>query len=167
MLFETERLVVRQLEADDLDALYAICGDAELMRYSGNGEPLSREDTRRWINVSRTNYQVKGYGCSAVIDKTSGEFIGYCGLVYAPGSTQVELIYALKKAYWGQGYATEVAGAMLEYGFAEYGLKNIAASIDPANAASIRVVQKLGMKFLRNTVDEDGLPVVWYRIDRA
>jgi [ribosomal protein S5]-alanine N-acetyltransferase len=166
-LFETARLIVRQLQQDDLDDFYAICGDAELMRYMGNGEPLTREDTQRWIDVSVKNYQTRGYGCFAVIEKASGAFIGYCGLVYAPNSTQVEIIYALMKAYWAQGLATEVARGMLGYGFAQYGFDSIAASIDPANVVSIRIVQKLGMKFLRETFDEDGLPTVWYALEKA
>ena len=69
VIFETERMLVRQLQADDVDSLYAITGDTELMRHMGDGQPLSRELTAKWVEVSINNYATKGYGCSAVIDK--------------------------------------------------------------------------------------------------
>ena len=78
VIFETERLLVRQLNADDVDNLYAITGDAELMRYVGDCQPLSYELTAKWVDVSINNYATKGYGCSAVIDKRDGAFIGFC-----------------------------------------------------------------------------------------
>lgn len=166
-ILETERLIVRHLQADDLDEMDAICGDAELMRYVGDGQPISREQAQKWIEQSLENYRKRGYGCSAVIDKSDGSFIGYCGLVYAHGSDDAEIIYVLKKAYWGRGLASEVASAMIEYGFTEHGLKRIIATIDPANLGSIRIVEKTGMKYLQNRLDENNLPEVVYVIERA
>lgn len=166
-LFETPRLIVRQLNLDDVDNLYAITRDAELMRYVGNNQPLSRELTQKWIDVSINNYQTKGYGCSAVISKADGEFIGYCGLVQSADvkpPQEAELIYALKKSHWGQGLATEVAGAMLAYGFKQCGLKRVVATIDPANTGSVHVVQKLGMTYYKSEADEFGLPTDFYEV---
>lgn len=167
VIFETERLLVRHLEPDDVDNLYAITGDAELMRYVGDSEPLSRELNVKWIEVSINNYATKGYGCSAVIDKRDGAFIGFCGLVrseFAEPPDDAELIYSLKKAYWGQGLATEVAGAMLAYGLGKCGLKRIIATIDPANSASIRVAEKIGFYYVRTEWDADGLPTHVYEL---
>jgi RimJ/RimL family protein N-acetyltransferase len=169
LILETPRLMVRQLRDDDLDNLYAITGDAELMRYVGDNQPLSREDTARWIAVSQANYRGQGFGCSAVINKAGGDFIGYCGLVYTPHTEkphEAEIIYALKKDYWGQGLASEVAGAMLAYGFRQQHLTRIIATVDPENAASVRILEKLGMTYVRTDVDEHNLPTAFYALGR-
>ena len=166
-IFETERLLVRHLQADDVDNLLAITGDAELMRYMGDGKPLSRELTAKWIDVSINNYATKGYGCSAVIDKQDGAFIGFCGLVrseMAEPPDDAELIYALQKPYWGRGLTTEVAGAMLAYGLRKCALKRIIATIDPANTPSIRVAHKIGFEYARTEPDSDGLPTQIYEL---
>jgi RimJ/RimL family protein N-acetyltransferase len=164
-ILETERLIVRYLKSDDLDDLYAITGNAELMRYVGDNNPISREQTQQWIDVSIENYRSKGFGSCAIIDKASGDFCGYCGIIYAPGCEDPEIIYAFKKAYWGKGYATEVAHAMLDYGFRQLKLPRIIATIDPDNTPSITIVQKLGMHYLRFELDEHGLPTHVYALD--
>lgn len=167
IMFETDRLLVRHLKADDVDNLYAITGDAELMRYMGDGQPLSRELTATWVEVSINNYATKGYGCSAVIDKRDGSFIGFCGLVrseFAEPPDDAELIYALRKPYWGQGLATEVAGAMLNYGKQICNLKRIIATIDPSNTASIQVAHKIGFCHTQTVSDSDGLSTYVYEL---
>ncbi len=165
IIYETERLIVRQLEADDVVNLYSVTSDPELMQYMGDGQPLSYELTAKWVDVSINNYATKGYGCSAVIDKRDGTFIGFCGLVrseFAEPPDDAELIYALKKIYWGQGLATEVAKAMVDYGYKSCGLRRIIATINPENSASIKVVNKIGFVFSRNEPDSDGLPTHIY-----
>ncbi len=167
LIFETERLQVRHLTRDDSDDLYAVTSDVELMRHMGDGQPLSRELSDKWIDVSINNYATKGYGCSAVIDKREGAFIGFCGLVrseFAEPPDAAELIYALRKPYWGHGLATEVAAAMLAYGKASCKLKRIIATIDPANTASIHVARKIGFQHTKTVVDSDGLPTHIYEL---
>ncbi|MBV9957563.1 MAG: GNAT family N-acetyltransferase [Acidobacteria bacterium] len=165
-VLETERLVIRRLRASDLDELSALCCDAELMRYVGDGRPLGREQVQLWIERSLDNYARRGFGCMAVTEKSDGRLIGYCGLVYAPGSDEAEIIYALKREFWGRGLASEAARAMIAYGLNEHRLPRILATIDPDNLSSIRIVEKLGLKFLTRRVDEHGLPELVYAIER-
>lgn len=167
IIFETERLQVRHLTPEDGDNLYAVTSDPELMRYMGDGQPLSRELSDKWITVSMTNYATKGYGCSAVIDKRDGAFIGFCGLVrseFAGSPDDAELIYALRKPYWGRGLATEVARAMLAYGKQSCGLKRIIATIDPDNTASIQVAHKIGFEHTETVADSDGMTTHIYQL---
>lgn len=167
IIFQTPRTLVRHLTEADSDDLYAVTGDPELMQYMGDNQPLSRELSDKWIQVSIKNYATKGYGCSAVIDKRDGTFIGFCGLVrseLAEPPDDAELIYSFKKAYWGQGLATEVGAAMIAYGKATCGLKRIIATIDPANKASIRVANKIGFVYNRSEPDEHGLPTHIYEL---
>jgi ribosomal-protein-alanine N-acetyltransferase len=165
-VLETSRLIVRHFRADDLDDLYSICRDEELMRYVGDGKPLSMEQVERWIEKSQDNYRNLGFGCFAVTEKAGGKFAGYCGLVRGSEGDEVEIIYALKKEYWGSGLATEVARAMIAYGLDELKLNQIVATIDPDNASSIRIVEKLGMTFQQRRVDQHGLPELVYVISR-
>lgn len=165
-IIETERLIVRHLETNDLDAFFAICGDADVARYMDEGKPLSREMTQKWIEVSQNNYRTKGYGCSAVIEKTTGEFIGFCGLVHTPDvEGQIEIIYAFTPSRWGKGYATEVVKTMLEYGRNTLKLPRIVATIHPQNIPSQQVAEKAGMAYEKDSVDEDGIPTRFYVLE--
>lgn len=162
---ETERLRVRHLERGDVDALHAICGDEELMRYVGDSRPLRREDCERWIEISMRNYARQGFGNFAVDEKATDRMVGYCGLVRAPNRVEVEVIYTFLAEVSGRGYATEAAGAVLGAGFETFGLTEIYATIDPANAPSLRIVEKLGMRFVKEEID-DGVPILFYAKSR-
>ncbi|THU38204.1 GNAT family N-acetyltransferase [Niastella caeni] len=161
LIFETERLIIREVENADLDSLFAICGNDELMKYTDNGA-ISKELTKKWIEVSINNYATKGYGMSAVIYKANMEFIGYCGLVYSKDVNDYELIYAIRKEYWGQQLTTEMAAQMLWFGFETIKLKTIFTSIDPNNLASKKILLKLGFTELYTKDGEFGNPTIYY-----
>lgn len=166
-MFETDRLLVRHFNTDDLDDFAALCADPQVMRFVGDGTPLPRSGIEHWIAVCRRKYADRGYGTSAVFEKASGRFIGYCGVVRAPDNDFDELIYVYHVDTWGKGYATEAARAMLAYVFGRSTLDRIYATIHPDNAASINVATKLGLRFDHQEIDEDGTPVAFYVIDRA
>jgi ribosomal-protein-alanine N-acetyltransferase len=88
-----------------------------------------------------------GFGPWAVIHKDDGLLIGHCGLRYWPQTTDVEVLYALDRRYWGQGLATEGAVASLRYGFETLQLRRIIAAAFTGNAGSRRVLDKIGMRF--------------------
>ena len=160
-LFETDRLVVREFRPADLDDFAALCGDPEVMRYVGDGTTLDRAGVAHWIEVCQGKYRDRGYGTSAVFEKATGDFIGYCGVVRAPDRDFDEIIYVFTKSSWGNGYATEVGRAMLDHVFRISELAEIRATIDAANADSIKVAHKLGMTFAKR-VEEDGTEVDHY-----
>lgn len=162
ILFETPRLIVRQLQPDDVDAMFALYGDPTVVRWVDDGQPLSRELCAKWIEVSHNNYRTKGFGASAVIERATGAFIGCCGIVYAPGSSLPEIIYAFLPTHWGQGFASEVVPAMLTYGFNTGDLPEIYATLFPENLASVRVLRKAGMSWLRNEIEADGTVIAVY-----
>ncbi|MEZ4662585.1 MAG: GNAT family N-acetyltransferase, partial [Caldilineaceae bacterium] len=161
-LFTTARLLVRHFQPTDLDDFAALCVDADVMRYMGDGTLLPRAEVARWIDICQQKYAQRGYGTSAVFEQASGRFIGYCGVVRAPDHDFDELVYAYHVDSWGQGYATEAGRAMLDYVFAHSDLDRIYATIVAENAASIHVVQKLGMHFEKQVMDEDGVAVNYY-----
>jgi RimJ/RimL family protein N-acetyltransferase len=166
-VFETERLVVRWLRPDDLDDFAALCGDPAVVRYMDGGEPLSREQTRRWIDVSLANYRERGWGCFGVTAKPEDRLVGFAGFARPPDRPgAVELIYAFAPDRWGRGYASEVAGAMVAFGFDRCGMTRIEATVDPANGASKRVLAKIGMAYEGRKAAADGALTDYYAVER-
>jgi ribosomal-protein-alanine N-acetyltransferase len=165
-IIETERTYINQIKQIDLEALYSICGNAELMKYVGDGKPLSKEQTQKWIEVSILNYKLKGFGMYGVFSKDNDTLIGYCGLILSSDINDYELIYALDKQYWGKGLATEIANAVVKYGFEKLKLKTIFASIDPANKVSEKILLKIGFleKFRRE--DQFGLETIYFNLNQ-
>jgi len=154
-LIETERLALRRLTLNDLDALAAIYADEDVLAYEQTKEELE------WIiNIYYGQY---GFGLWATTLKETNEFIGRCGLLpwTIDGREEVEVAYLLAKEHWGRGLGTEAARAILAYGFGELHLSRLICLIDPANEASVTVAMKIGMS-LEREADIDGEPTLVY-----
>lgn len=156
-MFETERLYVRHFEPSDLDDFAALCADPEVLRYVGDGTTLTRDEVAHWIEVCGTKYATRGYGTSAVFEKATGNFIGYCGVVRASGNDFDELVYVFHRHAWGQGYVAEAGRAMLDYVFDRSQLTHIYATIDADNLASQQVAQRLRMRFDKEVAEPEGV----------
>ncbi|HEV3469756.1 MAG TPA: GNAT family N-acetyltransferase [Pyrinomonadaceae bacterium] len=147
---ETSRLRLRPFTPADLDALAAVAADPEVMRYIGDGRPLTREETEHNLRSIMDAYRRRGFGRWAMIEKAGGALLGYCGLTCPRESPGVELVYLMARRAWGRGLATEAARACLRYGFEELGLERIYALTMPGNERSRRVLERVGMRFLRD-----------------
>jgi ribonuclease HII len=141
---ETARARLRMFTLDDLDDLHAILSDPEVVRHVGTGLPITREETEAALKSIISHWERRGTGRWAVTDKASGRLIGWAGLRLLEGTPEV--VYLLTKDYWGNGLATEVARACLSYGFDRRHFGRIVAIAMPANLASQRVMEKLGMR---------------------
>jgi RimJ/RimL family protein N-acetyltransferase len=169
-IFTTRRLIGRHLQASDVDALFEVYGDADAMRWVGDGEPLAREQCVEWVAVSERNYRTRGYGMSALVERESGEIIGFCGLVHPAGQVDAELKYAFKRSRWARGIATEAAAAMLKYAQESLGLRHAIATTAPENLASQRVLSKAGMQPTPDCIEPDGTVIrcfAWYAPTQA
>ena len=167
-LFETPRLLSRHLTLSDTDAMLVIFSNPDVTKWMGDGTTLSRELCKKWVTVSLRNYETKGYGASAVIEKETGKFIGCCGLIHDPEhpeQQEPEIIYAFHPNFWGKGYASELVPAMLRYGLVECKLPCILATIDSENTVSQRIVEKAGMIFLSKEAESDGRFTMIYRTE--
>lgn len=144
---ETPRLLIRPFEKTDGDvaAMHALFSDPEVVKYIGGNldtPERTRERVMRWIGFQ----EELGYSCWAVIEKSSGEVIGDCGLSPLEyKGPEIELGYDFRRDCWGKGYATEAARACLDYGFKELKLDTIVAVVFRENVASCRVLEKCGM----------------------
>ncbi len=143
---QTDRLVLRALRADDLDAYAAMQSDPEVMRHLGLGVVRSREET--WIAMAQMlgQWQLRGYGIFALEDRASGRFAGRAGILHPYAWPEPELAYGLDRPFWGQGLATEAARAIRDWAFASFPLPRLISYVRPANAGSIGVLRKLGAR---------------------
>ncbi len=160
---ETDRLLLRMIRADDLDHLASLLSDPDVVKYVGDGKPTGREEAARALESIIKHWETHGFGRWAVVDKSTGEFIGFGGLRSLFGTPEV--VYHLAKAHWGKGYATELARAALRFGFQERGFDRIVAITKPQNAGSIHVMDKLGLRFVKHARYYD-IDVVEYEINR-
>jgi RimJ/RimL family protein N-acetyltransferase len=165
ILFETPRLLIRQLNPGDIDPMFTIFGNPVVTKWMGDGTALSRELCEKWIDVSLRNYETKGFGASAIVEKESGVFIGCAGIVYDAERQEPEIIYAFHPDYWGKGYASELVPHMLRYGFDQCHLPYILATIDSENKTSQKIIERAGMKLISTEVEPDGQNTLLYRID--
>jgi RimJ/RimL family protein N-acetyltransferase len=161
---DTPRLRLRQLREDDLDAFSRITSDPETMRYVG-GAPLSREEAWRSIGYHLGHWKIRGFGLWAAEEKRSGALVGRIGLYQPEGWPGLEVGWLVDRARWGEGFATEGGGAALRHAFERLHPKRVISVIEPDNAASIRVAEKLGERLLRRQ-QLQGKPVLVYAIDR-
>lgn len=147
IIAETPRLILRHFHILDAAAMDRVHGDPEVMRF-GRGVQTS-EWVRQWLRGCLEDYYQKwGFGQWAVVEKTTRQVIGYCGLTRfddIDGQAETEIGYRLARAHWGGGYATEAATAVRDYAFDLLCLPRVISIIDPRNAASIRVAEKIGL----------------------
>lgn len=151
-ILETERLLLRTFKESDLDAMTAINQDPKVMQHFPS--LLDQEQTAKLIQKI-TNYQYKyGYSLYAVELKSTSEMIGFVGLLFrnkeefdAPFMPSTEIGWRLSSKQWNRGYATEAAIAVLEYGFNHLDLDEIVSFTVPANKASRRVMEKIGLHY--------------------
>ena len=149
MQLQTERLVLREFTWDDLDAVHAYESDPAVVMYVCYG-PLTKEECRRELafHIAHQTAQPRVFCHLALVLLSTEHLIGWCGLKLTnPSHQEGELGYALHRAYWGQGYATEAAQAMLAFGFHHLHLHRIVGTCHPDNRGSIRVLEKVGMSY--------------------
>ena len=156
VLFTTDRLRVRRIDAMDEPAMYAVYSDPVAAKFVDDGLPIERELVGPWIAKTQQNYATYGYGMSAIEWRDTGAVIGFVGLVHPGGQRETELKYALLQSFWGQGVATEVVHGMVAYARDELGLTDLIATVDPAHLASQRVLAKAGFVVREDRRNEDG-----------
>lgn len=146
-MLRTSRLVLRPFAAHDGADLLRSDGDARVMQYLANGlAPRTRDEVEASVARMLAAYVERpGYGLLHASLRDSGAYVGGCGLFKVPEGDDIEIAYRLPVDCWGQGYATEMANAVLEYGFGELGLSRIIGLTWPENVASQRVLLKIGM----------------------
>lgn len=153
----TERLALRALTVKDAAAFFALNSNPQVMRFTGEPPLTSLEEAREAI-ARYPDFETVGYGRWGCVLKSEQRVIGFCGLKYLAELDAVDVGYRFLPEYWGRGLATEACRASLQFGFDVLRLDRIIGLVLPDNAASIRVLEKVGMR-------RDG--VVEYEGERA
>jgi len=152
VVFGTDRLILRRFAKDDAPLLYELNLDPEVIRYTH--DPMTDVDQAKKVlsEVIFPQYVLYGHGRWAVHLRSNLEFIGWSGLKHHPETNEIDLGYRFMKKFWGNGYATEAALACIEYGFLGLSVQRIVGRALPVNLASIKVLEKCGMKYLQEEV---------------
>lgn len=149
-LLETERLVLRRLSPEDAPFIIELLNQPSFLRYIGDKEVRSTEDAVRYIETGpMASYERFGFGLYLVELKESGASIGMCGLIKRDTLPDVDVGFAFLPDYWSQGLAFEAGSAVMNYGREELGLRRIVAITSLDNTASIRLLEKMGLRFER------------------
>ncbi|WDV44172.1 GNAT family N-acetyltransferase [Clostridiaceae bacterium M8S5] len=148
---ETKRLMIREFIDSDIDNLYALLSDPKVMQYCSG--VMNRVEAKKWLESIMKYYSEYGYDYFAVIEKSTGKFIGQSGIIKQ--KIDDELIdcvaFMITKDKWGMGYATEVGKACISYGLQNLNIKKLYATVENDNRASQAVLKKLGMTFERES----------------
>lgn len=140
----TARLVLRPVREDDVDALFALMSDAELLRYWDSPPWTERAQAERFVTNSAMVAR-EDRGVRVVVDDGAGRFLGWCLLAeWNPQFRTAELGFCFTREAWGHGYATEAAGALLDWGFEAMDLNRVDGQVDTRNPPSARVLERLG-----------------------
>jgi RimJ/RimL family protein N-acetyltransferase len=162
-ILETGRLTLRQFTKDDVDNLYDLNSDPEVMRYITGGKPTPRVQIRdEIIPFHLAVYQrFDRLGTWAAESSVTGEFLGWFHFRPGPGAdiTNIDLGYRLRRSTWNKGYATEGSRALIGMGFTELGVERVFAHTLTVNTASRRVMEKCGLELVR-TVPYEGPDVI-------
>jgi RimJ/RimL family protein N-acetyltransferase len=153
VLLETERLVLRRFTEDDVDRLVELDSDPAVMHFVTGGIATPRREIETEVLPALLAYYERGdgYGFWAAVEKASGAFLGWFHFRPAEGAPpgEIELGYRLRRAAWGKGYAAEGARALVDRGFAELDVERVVAFTMVVHAASRRVLEKAGLRYVR------------------
>lgn len=160
----SERLRLRPLRAADREPMHQLWTDADVRRFLWDDRVIDLATVDGVIERSRELFAAEGFGLFALTRHGAESLVGTCGMYQFP-EREPELIYSLVRSHWGQGFATEASRVVMADAFERLGFARVLARTDTPNHASVRVMERLGMRFEGESV-ENGLPTVRYALDR-
>ncbi len=169
MILQTQNLIIREILPSDVDGIFELDSNSEVHRFLGNNPISSKEKAAEIIEYIRKQYIDNGIGRWAVIEKKSGDFIGWTGIkledIETNGFTKYyDLGYRFIPRYWGKGYGYESTFASLNYIVKMLDLKKVCGAAHIDNIGSNRILQKVGLKFINEFI-YDGAKHNWYEIN--
>ncbi|MDO5979272.1 GNAT family N-acetyltransferase [Flavivirga spongiicola] len=169
---ETERLILRELRLSDLEGMFELDSDPEVHKYLGNKPVKTRKESQKILERVINQYEERGIGRWAIINKDTQEFMGWSGLKLNIEYTMngfaefYDVGYRIIKRFWGQGYATESGKAAVDYAFKVLKLPELYGITEMGNEASHNVLLKIGLKYVEDFYyEEEKLKLRWYKIE--
>jgi len=145
-ILETDRLVLREFEVEDSNNFYELNLNPKVIQYTGDKAFQNIRATEKFLK-NYSDYKLNGFGRWAVIDKSNEDFLGWCGLKYVEKLNETDIGFRFFEKHWNKGFATESAEACLKFGFEKLNLKTVIGRAMAENFASLKVLEKLGMKY--------------------
>ncbi|RAJ18018.1 GNAT family N-acetyltransferase [Olleya aquimaris] len=168
---ETDRLLLRELRDTDLEGMFELDSNPNVHRYLGNKPIQTKAEAQKILDSVKQQYQERGIGRFAVIEKDSGDFIGWSGIrlnteYNMNGCTKYyDVGYRLIERFWGKGYATESGKAAVNYAFNIMKLPELYATTEVGNQASHNALLKIGLHYVNDFYfEEEQLDLRWYTI---
>jgi len=170
---ETERLILREVIEQDVDGMFELDSNPIVHQYLGKKPITTKQQAKNVVKFIRQQYEERGIGRFATIEKASGEFIGWSGLKLNVGKKEelngkqnfYDIGYRFMPRYWNKGYATESSIAILDFGFKTLKLKKIVGAAEIENIASNKILLKIGLQFI-NEFDFENAKVNWYELKK-
>ena len=160
-ILETNRLILRELNIQDSENFYKLNLNPNVIKYTGNSAFKNVEESKIFLE-NYQDYKLNGFGRWAVINKENNEFLGWCGLKYDKDLDETDIGFRFFEENWNKGYATESAKACINYGFENLSLKTIIGRAMSDNIASIKVLEKIGLEFVKEfDFDEKNKGVIY------
>lgn len=164
-ILQTKRLILRELDISDAKNFYNLNLNPNVIKYTGNSAFKNIDEAKDFLKKYQ-DYQLNGFGRWAVIEKSKKEFLGWCGLKYDRNLDETDIGFRFFEEHWNKGFDTESAKACIDYGFENLNLKTIIGRARSENIASIKVLEKIGLKFEREFDFDKSNKGVIYKINK-
>ncbi len=162
LISETPRLLFTQFSIEDVDGFYSLNNDPQVIKFTGDRAFHDREEVKQFIQ-NYDQYRLNGFGRWSLYLKSTGEYIGFCGLRKDINTGEVDIGFRLMRKFWHQGYAFEAARESIRIGFEQYGVNVIVARAMEDNSASHALIDKLGMSY-HSRLTEQGVTWIKYQL---
>jgi ribosomal-protein-alanine N-acetyltransferase len=146
------RLLLRAFSDEDVQPLFQLLNNHKVHEFMPTQTPPSEDKVRDWVAKHQSHWNECGYGWWALELKASAELMGWGGLGYLDETQEIEVLYLLGEQFWGMGYATEAAQASTAFAFERMKFDQLVGIVHPQNAASRRVLEKIGMSYVETKV---------------
>ncbi len=171
LIIETERLLLRPFEKSDAEALFEMDKNMNVHQYLWQKPVENIDEVYAYIEMVQKQYAERGIGRFSTILKETGELIGWTGIKFVneqPENGNINFYdygYRINEKFWNKGYASEATKAWLNYGFNEMKIEKMNAYTHAENGASNHILEKYGMKFMEDYLDEDGIKWKWWQMN--
>ena len=155
VVHETDRLVLQTWELEDFAAFAPIARDPAVMRFIADGKPWPDSRIGWFMGLQRAHQHSLGYCCWKLIEKDTSDLIGFCGIAPVFSLNETEIGWWLKRSHWHRGFALEAASCVERAAFTVHRVERLVARAYKENTPSVRLIQKLGMAFVRNLEPSD------------
>ena len=159
-LLSTTRLDLRPVQIGDVEVVHALWTNSDVRHFLFDERMIPLDEARSIVEQSLLSFQERGFGIWLVSSHQTAQLVSFAGLIQSSDESP-NLIYGVHPDFWGNGFATEAAKAVLDYAFDTLGLKSVKADVDEPNVTSVRILEKLGMKQIRRAIVA-GRPLLYY-----